>query len=60
MKISNKSFEMAEQSKYLGEPLTNQKFRFGRNSEHVEVMECLLSFAADSFVLQFAIQKYKY
>jgi len=53
MKISNKSFEIVENSKYLGEPLTNQ------NPVQVEVRECLQTFAADSFVLQFAIQKYK-
>jgi len=31
----------------------------GRNLEQVEVRECLLSFSAESFVSQFAIQKYK-
>ena len=28
--------------------------------EQIEVGECLLSFGAESFVFQFAIQKYKY
>jgi len=28
--------------------------------EQIEVRECLLSFGAESFVFQFAIQKYKF
>jgi len=31
----------------------------GRNSKQIEVKECLLSFGAESFVFQFAIQKFK-
>jgi len=31
----------------------------GRNSEQIEVKECLLSFGAESVVFQFAIQKFK-
>ena len=30
-----------------------------RNSEQIEVRECLLLFGAESFVFQFAIQKFK-
>jgi len=43
----------------FGNNLNKSKFYSGRNSEQIEVRECLLSFGAESFVLQFAIQKYK-
>jgi len=43
----------------LGNNFNKSKFYSGRNSEQLEVKECLLSFGAESFVLQFAIQKYK-
>jgi hypothetical protein len=35
------------------------KILFRRNEEQIEVRECLLSFGAESFVFQFAIQKVK-
>ena len=35
------------------------KIHSGRNKEQIEVRECLLSFNTESFVFQFAIQKYK-
>ena len=35
------------------------KFHSGRNLVQTEIRECLLSFGAESFVFQFAIQKYK-
>jgi len=35
------------------------KFYLGRNKEQIEVRECLLLFGAESFVFQFAIQKFK-
>ena len=35
-----------------------QKLIF-ENSQHIEVRECLLSFSAECFVFQFAIQKYE-
>jgi len=35
------------------------KILFGRNHEQVDVRECLLSFGAESFVFQLAIQKFK-
>jgi hypothetical protein len=31
----------------------------GRNEEQIEIRECLLSFGAESFVFQFAMQKIK-
>ena len=52
-------FEKVEEFKYLGTTLTNQKFYFQRNQEQIEVRKCLLSFGAESFVFQVAIQKFK-
>ena len=40
-----------------GKKLKESKFHSGINKEHPEVRECLLSFCAEYFVLQFAIQK---
>ena len=54
-KTDNSSFERVEEVKYLGTTLTNQNSL----QEENEVTECLLSFGAESFVLQFAIQKFK-
>ena len=42
-----------------GNKLNKSKFYSRRNSEQNEVRECLLSFGAESFVFQFAIQKFK-
>ena len=58
-KIDNSSVERVEEFKYLGTTLTNKKFYSGTNEEQIEVRECLLSFGAESFVFQFAIQKFK-
>jgi hypothetical protein len=35
------------------------KFDSGRNEKQIEVRECLLTFRAESFIFQFAIQTYK-
>jgi hypothetical protein len=35
------------------------KFHSRKNYEQIEVRECLLSLGAESFVLQFGVQKYK-
>jgi hypothetical protein len=43
----------------LGTTLTNQNSVQEESGEQIEVRECLLSFGAESFVLQFAIQKFK-
>jgi hypothetical protein len=60
MKTDNSSFERVEEFKYLGTSLTEP------NSIQEEIKsrlksgrECFLSFGAEYFVLQFAIQKYK-
>jgi hypothetical protein len=43
----------------FGNNLKVTKFYPGRNEGQFEVRECLLSFGAESFVFQFAIQKLK-
>jgi len=43
----------------FGNNLNKSKFYSGRNYEQIEVREYLLSFGAESFVFQFAIQKFK-
>jgi len=43
----------------FGKKFNKSKFYSGRNYEHIEVIECLLSFGAESCVLHFVIQKYK-
>jgi len=50
IKTNNNSFQRVEQFKYLGTIIMNQ-FYSGRNSGR----ECLLSFSAESFVIQFGI-----
>jgi len=58
IKLDNRFFERVEQFKYLGTYRTNQNsIQEGIKSEF---MECLLSFGAEAFVFQFAIQKCKY
>ena len=49
MKTGNKSVKSVEHFKYLKTTLINQ----------IELRECLLSFGAESFILQFSIQKCK-
>jgi len=51
--------ERVDQFKHFGTNLTHQNSISGRNKEFIKVRECLLSFGAKSFVVQFAIQKYK-
>jgi hypothetical protein len=43
----------------FGNNLNVSKFYSGRNKVQIEFRECLLSFSAESFVFQFAFQKYK-
>jgi len=58
MKTDNSSFERVEEFKYWGTTITNQN-SIQEEIKQTEVRECLLSFGAESFVFQFAIQKYK-
>ena len=59
IRTDNSSSERVEELKYLGTTLTNQNF-LQEEIKSTWKSECLLSFRAESFVFQFAIQKYKY
>jgi len=50
---------MVEEFKYLGTTLTNQNFIQEKIKSMLEVREWLLSFGAEYFVFQFAVQKFK-
>jgi hypothetical protein len=56
IKIDTSAFERVEQLKYLGTTLTNQN-SIQEKIKSRQVGECLLSFGAESFVFQFAVQK---
>jgi hypothetical protein len=45
---------------YLGTTLAYKYYIQEKNKEQVKIRECLLSFGAESFVVQVAIQKYKH
>ena len=55
MKMDISSIERVEEFKYLGTTLNQNSIQ----KEMTEVRECLLSFGAESFAFQFAIQKFK-
>jgi len=57
MKIDNSSFGRVGEFAYLGTNLTNQN-SIQEEIKSRQVGECLLSFGAQSFVFQFAIQKF--
>jgi len=48
-----------EEFKYLGTTLTKQNSIPEEIKEQTEVRKCFLSFGAESFVFQVAIQKFK-
>ena len=61
------AYERVGQLKYLARNLTNPNSIYeeinpknmNKDQEQIEVRECYLSSGAESFVFQFAIQKYK-
>jgi len=59
MIVRNSSFERVGKFKYLGKTLTNEYSIQEEIKVQIEVMECLLSFGAESSVFQFAIKKHK-
>jgi len=59
MKTDNSSFERVEEFRYLVTISAHQNYIQEEIKEQTEVRECLLSFGAESFVFQCAIQKFK-
>jgi hypothetical protein len=59
IKSDNSPFERVEQFKYLGTALTNQNSIQEEIKNRLNSAECWLSFGAESFVFQFAIEKHK-
>jgi hypothetical protein len=59
VRIDNSTFERMEEFKYLGTTLTKQNSIPEEIKEQTEVRKCFLSFGAESFVFQVAIQKFK-
>jgi ABC-type phosphate transport system ATPase subunit len=59
IKTDNSFFERVEKFKYLGTILANQRSIQEEIKKQIEIREFLQSFGAESFVFQFAIQKYK-
>ena len=59
MKTDNSSFERVEEIKYLGTTLKNKNSIQEEIKSRLKSGKCLLSFGAEYFVFQFAIQKFK-
>jgi len=57
--IDNKILWKGGTVRTFGKNSNASKFYSGRNQGQIEVRECLLSFGAESFAFQFAIQKYE-
>ena len=57
--IDNSSFERVEEFRYLGTTLKNQNSIEEEIKNGLKLWKCLLSFGAESFAFQFAVQKYK-
>jgi hypothetical protein len=56
MKIDVQFFENCGTVQVFGNSLKKSKLYTIRNRQHIEIRECLLSFGAECFVLQFAVQ----
>jgi hypothetical protein len=56
--LDNSSLERVEEFKFMGTTLTNQN-SIQEETGSRRVGECLLTFGAEFFVFQFAIQKFK-
>jgi len=59
VRTDNSTFERVEEFKYLGANLTNQNSIPEEIKGQTEARKCLLSFGAEPFVFQVAIQKFK-
>ena len=59
MRIDNSAFERVEEFKYLGTTLTNQNSIVEEIKGRLKSGNSCLSFGAESFVFQVAIQKLK-
>jgi hypothetical protein len=59
IKSDNSFFEMVEEFKLFENNFNKSQFYSGRNSEQSEFRRCLLSFGAEDFVFEFAIQNVK-
>ena len=59
VRIDNSTFERVEEFKYLGTTLTHQNSIPEEIKSRLRSGKCLLSFGAESFVFQVAIQKFK-
>ena len=59
VRIDNSAFKMVEEFKYLGTTLTNQNSIAEEIKSKLRSGNALLSFGAESFVFQVAIQKFK-
>ena len=59
MKVDNSFIWKGGRGQIFANNPNKSQFFSGRNQEQFEVKECLLPLGAESFVFQFAIQKFK-